>query len=110
MNEREISAELLDAPVSNPDLTAIARLLGEWEELSPHLRLTPQQEIEIRRDNVNYGAQKRGALRRWKINNGAAATYRAFIAAAIAASNVDLADSVKSTLRMREKPSGNAPP
>ena len=110
MNESEISAELLDAPVSNPDLATIAtKLLDDWGELSPHLQLTPQQESAIRQNHVgNYDAQKRGALRRWKKNNGAAATYRAFVAAATAASNMELVDSVKSMLQMREKPTGNS--
>ena len=112
MSKWEISAELLDATVSNPDLATIAtKFLKEWEGLSPHLKLTPLQEIEIRRDNAGYGAQKLDALRRWKIYEGDAATYRAFIAAATAASNMELVDSVKSMLRMREKPrTGNATP
>ena len=111
MNECEIPAELLDAPVSNPDLAAIAVKLLDWGELSPHLQLTPQQENTIRQNHVgNYDAQKLGALRRWKANEGNTATYRAFIAAATAASNMELVDSVKSLLRMREKPTGNAMP
>ena len=112
MSECKISAELLDAPVSNVDLNTIAaELLEDWEELSPHLQLTPQQESVIRRNAVgNYDAQKRGALRRWKKNKGAAATYRAFIAAATAASNLELVDCVKSMLQMRERPTGSATP
>ena len=109
MNVCEISEELLDAPLSNPDLATIARKLCHWKELSPYLQLTPQEEITIRQNNVgNYDAQKHGALHRWKINMGGAATYRAFIAAAAEAKNMELVDSVKSMLRMREKPTGNA--
>ena len=111
MSECEISVELLDAPVSNPDLATIAVKLCRWEELAPQLRLTLQQEITIRQNHVgDYDGQKLGALRRWKMNEGAAATYRAFIAAARAASNMELVDSVKYTLRMREKPTGIATP
>ena len=113
MSECEISAELLDATVSNPDLATIAtELLEDWGQLSPHLPLTPQQESAIRRDNVgNYDAQKRDALRRWKKTKGHAATYRALIAAATEAKNMELADSIESMLWMREKPrTGNAMP
>ena len=111
MSECEISAKLLDAPVSDTDLATIAMKLLDWGELSPHLKLTPQQENTIRQNHVgNYDAQKLGALRRWKANEGDAATYRAFIAAATVASNMELLDSVKSMLRGREKTTGNATP
>ena len=108
----EISAQLLDAPVSNPDLATFAAKLLDWGELSPHLQLTPQQEYTIRQNHVgNYEAQKLGALRRWKANEGDAATYGALITAATAVSNMELVDSVKSLLRMRQKPAGiNATP
>ncbi|ETW91978.1 MAG: hypothetical protein ETSY2_55065 [Candidatus Entotheonella gemina] len=107
MSESDISPELLDTPVSYTDIARIANdFLENWEELSPHLELTPQQEAEIRNTFKDYGAQKREALRKWKKIKGNAATYRVFIAAATATSNIELVDNVKAMLRAKEKPTG----
>ena len=112
MSERRISAELLDATVSDLDLDTIAtQLIVDWEGLSPHLQLTPPQKSAISRNNVgDYDAQKRDALRKWKESKGHAATYSALIAAATEAKNQELADSVKSKLQGRQKSTGNATP
>ena len=103
MSESDISSELLDTPVSHTNLAKIAECLENWEELSPHLELRPQQEAEIRNTYKDYGAQKREALRKWKKIKGTAATYRAFITAATAISNMELVDNVKAML---QKPKG----
>ena len=103
----DIPAELLDLPVSDDDITTIAaKYLVSWEELSPYLGLTKQDENEVREDSKKYSLQKRQALRRWKKNEGDAATYRAFIAAATEASNMELVDRVKNMLGKTEKPTG----
>ena len=81
--------------------------LTQWEELSPHLGLTHPQEVEIRRTFMDYRSQKREALRKWKESKGHAATYRALIAAATAASNMELVDNVKAMLQTRERSTGN---
>ena len=100
MSESVISPELLDTPVSYTDIARIAKdFLENWEELSPHLELTPQQEAEIRHTFKDYGAQKREALRKWKKIKGSAAPYRAFITAAAATSNMELVDRVKNMQR-----------
>ena len=68
MSESDISSELLDTPVSYTDIARIANdFLDNWEDFSPHLGLTPQQETEIRNTFKDYGAQKREALHKWKI-------------------------------------------
>ena len=81
--------------------------LTQWEELSPFLGLTPTQEGIICSTFRDYGDQKRESLRQWKRNNGRAATYRALITAATAASNMDLVDNVKAMLQTREKSTGS---
>ena len=81
--------------------------LTQWEELSPFLGLTPTQEGIIRRTFRNYSDQKREALRQWKRIKGDAATYRALITAATAASNMDLVDNVKAMLQTKEKSTGS---
>ena len=81
--------------------------LTRWEELSPFLELTPQHESEIRHTFRDYGDQKREALRKWKMIKGRAATYRAFIAAATAITNMELVDNVKAMLQIRERSTGN---
>ena len=80
--------------------------LTQWEELSPFLGLTRQQEATIRLDFKDYNNQKQEALRKWKQIKGDAATYRAFIAAARATSNMDLVDNVKAMLQTRERSTG----
>ena len=103
----DIPALLLDTPVSDPDVTTIAaEYLTSWEELSPFLNLTKQHETDIRKDFTEHSNQKRQALLKWKMINGDAATYRAFITAATKASNMELADKVKAMLRTKEKPTG----
>ena len=107
MSESDISPELLDTPVSYTDIAKIATdFLENWEELSPHLELMPQQEAEICNRFKNYGVQKREALRKLKKIKGTAATYRAFITAATAISNMELVDNVKAMLWTRDKPTG----
>ena len=108
MSDSNISAELLDTPVSDQDLSKIAaKYLRKWEKLSPELKLTPQQETEIKETFRDYDDQKREALRKWREIKGNAATYRAFIDAATDASNKDLVDNVKAMLGTKEKPTGN---
>ena len=107
MGENDISPELLDIPVSYADIAIVAAdFLVNWEELSPHLELTRQQEAEIRNTFKDYGTQKREVLSKWKKIKGNAATYRVFIAAATATSNIELVDNVKAMLRTKEKPTG----
>lgn len=105
MSESDISAELLDTPISDQDLAKIAeKYLEKWEKLSIELGLTKQHETEILKDFMDYSSQKRGALRKWKEIKGDAATYSAFIAAASEISNKELVDNVKRMIR--EKPTG----
>ena len=109
MSDSNISAELLDTPVSDQDLSTIAaKYLRKWEKLLPELKLTPQQETEIKETFRDYDDQKREALRKWREIIGNAATYGAFITAATAASNMELVDNVKAMLRTREKSTGKS--
>ena len=109
MSDSSIPAELLDTPVSDTDLSKIsAEYLRKWENLSPELKLTPQQETEIKETLRDYDEQKREALRKWREIKGNAATYRAFIAAATAISNIQLVDNVKAMLQAREKSTGKS--
>ena len=89
-------ANLTEAIVSDEQLAIIARkFLTKWEELSPSLGLTQQQEESIRRTLSDYEDQKRESLRWWKRNKGNKATFGAFIAAAESISNMQLADSLR---------------
>lgn len=99
-----ISSELLDTVVSYKDIGKIATdFLRNWEELSPHLELTPVQEDEIRHTHTDYSVQKLEILRKWRILKGRAATYKAFIAAARAIRNVKLVEHVEDMLRKKRK-------
>ena len=104
MGDSNISAQLLDTPVSDQDLSKIAaKYLRKWEGLSPELKLTPQQETEIKETFRDYDDQKREALRKWREIKGDAATFRAFITAATAISNIELVDNIRAMLRTRDK-------
>ena len=95
----DIPSAQLDSPVSDIHLAEIAReYLRSWEELAPRLELTPVQEEEIRNTYGRYGDQKLEALRLWRRIKGSTATYRALIAAAVAISNEQLADNIRSLL------------
>lgn len=107
MTESNISAELLDTPINDRDISKIAtEYLRKWEELSPELGLTPQQETRIHETFRDYDDQKREALRKWKEIKGDAATYRAFIVAARAISNMELVAKVKGLLQTQESATG----
>ena len=93
---------LLDTPITNQDIAIIARdYLVSWEELSPHLELTVQQEHSIQKTFKSYEDHKLEALRMWKRKKGSGATYGAFITAAEATSNMQLTDNVRALLKER---------
>ena len=104
MSDSYISAELLDTVVSNEHIGKIASFLRNWNELSPHLELTPEKENEIRETFRDYGVQKKEILLEWKKIKGAAATYKAFIAAARSTSNVKLVEDVENLLWKKKDP------
>ena len=86
--------------VSHEQLTTIARqYLTKWEELTPSLGLTQQDEINICKTYKDYEDQKREALYTWKRKKGKEATYNAFIAAAEDISNMELADAVRELMK-----------
>ena len=71
----------------------------KWEEISPSLGLTQQQEESIRRTYRDYEDQKRESLRMWKRNKGDEATFGAFITAAEGIFDMELADSVRGFMK-----------
>ena len=88
--------------ISDEDVATIARkYLTDWELLRPYLRLTRQQEVEIRKTFQHYGRQKNECLQVWKETKGNRATYRALITAAEEAEEQQLADHVKAMLAAR---------
>ena len=108
MSESDISAELLDTPVSDEDVATITKYLTKWEDLSPFLGLTQQDETDICNTYKDYRDQKRQALRKWKEIIGNAATYRALITSAKKIPNMELVDKVKAMLRTSEQPTGKS--
>ena len=106
MCESDISTELLDTPVSDQDVATITKYLTKWEDLSPFLGLTQQDETNICNTYRNYSDQKRQALRKWREIKGDAATYHVLITAAKEIPNMELVDKVKAMLRTGEKPTG----
>lgn len=108
----DVSANLLDAPVSDLDIATIAaNYLTKWEDLSPFLDLTPQHETNIKNTYGDYSVQKRQILLKWREIKGNAASYRALITAATTASNMELVDNVKAMLRARlQQPAQNGAP
>ena len=102
MSESDISAELLDSPVSDQDVATITKCLTKWEDLSPFLGLTRQDETNISNTYRDYSDQKRQALHKWKEIKGDPATYRALITAAKKIPNMELVDNIQAMLRRRE--------
>ena len=80
-------------------MAKIARELIKWEELTPSLGLTQQDEVNIRATYRDYADQKCQALYTWKHNKGKGATYGALIAAAEDISNEQLADGVRDLMK-----------
>ena len=81
-------------------MATIARdYLTKWEELTPSLGLTQQNEVNIRETYRDYADQKREALYIWKRNKGNDATYGTLIAAAEGISNMQLADGIRDLMK-----------
>ena len=103
---KKIPRELLDSPVSDQHLAQIARDLKKWEEVAPFLGLSQAQEEEVRRTHqIDYGDQKREALRKWKQMKGDSATYCQLIIVLGCVQNIELADKVATLLATPEQES-----
>ena len=89
----------LKRTIPHEHLAKIAREVIKWEELTPSLGLTQQDEVNIRETYKDYADQKREALYTWKRNKGDGATYGALIAAAESTSNEQLADGVRKLMK-----------
>ena len=90
----------LKKAIPHEHLAKIAReLIIKWEELTPSLGLTQQDEVNIRETFRDYANQKREALYTWKRNKGDGATYGALIAAAEGISNQQLEDGVRKLMK-----------
>ena len=86
--------------ITYEQLAKIAReFLIRWEDLSPSLGLTRPEQESIRSTYPNYDDQKRESLYTWKSKKGNEATFGAFITAAEAISNIELADSVRGLMK-----------
>ena len=106
MSESDITAELLNTQISDEDVATIANYLTKWEDLSPFLSLTQQDETNIRYTYTDYSDQKRQALWKWRKIKGSLATYRALITAAKRIPDIELVDKVTAILQTRRKPTG----
>ena len=95
----------LDQKVTDIHIAVIAsEYMTNWEKLSPYLGLRPPQKQEISKSYVgDYGQQKCECLNKWKEKKGNKATYRAFIQAAEAAQDKQLADYVREMLQTAPK-------
>ena len=89
----------LKRTIPHEHLAKIAREVIKWEELTPSLGLTQQDEVNIRATYRDYEDQKRQALYTWKRNKGNGATYGTLIAAAESISNQQLADGVRDLMK-----------
>ena len=90
----------LKKTIPHEQLAIIARkYLTKWEEVTPSLGLTHQDEVNIRETYRDYANQKREALYTWRRNKGDGATYGALIAAAEDISNQQLADGVRKLMK-----------
>ena len=89
----------LKKAIPHEHLAKIARELIKWEELTPSLGLTQQEEVNIRETYRDYADQKREALYTWKRNKGNGATYGALIDAAEDISNAQLAAGVRELMK-----------
>ena len=89
--------------ISDVDIANIARrLLISWKSLRPYLGLSRAQNKEICETYGDYGEQKCECLEIWKEMQGDRATYGAFITAAEAAEEKQLADGVRAMLQTND--------
>ena len=86
----------MDSTLTDEVVCAIAKKIGHWEQLRPHLKLTKADEEAIKRDSVGrYEEQKRDLLYKWRQVMGDDATPCNFVAAARDAGDKELADEVE---------------
>ena len=84
----------MDSTLTDEVVCAIAKKIGCWEPLRPHLGLTEADEEAIKRDNRRYEEQRKDLLYKWRQVMGDDATPRNFVAAALKAEDKRLADEV----------------
>ena len=86
----------MDITLTDEVVCAIAKKIGRWEPLRPHLRLTKPDEEAIKSDNVGrYEEQRKDLLYKWRQMMGDDATPRNFVAAALKEEDKRLADEVE---------------
>ena len=67
----------MERPCEDLDLTKISKFVSSWETIAPFFGITPEEEMEIKRDFAQqYELQKLLMLRKWKNKNGNHATYQ----------------------------------
>ena len=94
----------LGETICDTDLATIARdHVTDWDSLAPYLELSRPQREEIRRSNpADYRMQKRECLEVWKEMKGNEATFCALIKAAENAKVQNLADGVRTMLKLQQ--------
>ncbi len=71
--------------IPNRKLAELALKITEWEVLAPHLELTEEDIVEIKKDNTGfYKEQKMCCLRKWSNHYAHRASYRCLLQAALA--------------------------
>ena len=102
-----IPDEVLDSTWRDVDLARLSQSIVSWEELAPFWGLTEAEEMEIKRDNPSYTAQKLAALRRWKAKCSETATYRQLVRVFAGMGKMELVEKVREiALNPEEVPTG----
>ena len=87
--------EVLDSTWRDVDLARLSQNIVSWEELAPFWGLTEAEEMEIKKDNPVYAAQKLAALRRWKAKCSETATYRQLVRVFARMGKMELVEKVR---------------
>ena len=102
-----IPDEVLDSTWRDVDLARLSQNIVSWEELAPFWGLTEAEEMEIKKDNPIYAAQKLAALRRWKAKCSQTATYRQLVRVFARMGKMELVEKVREILlNPEEVPTG----
>ncbi len=75
LSSRQLTSDALQRKCSENHLAIIAQSITSWEQLSPFLGLTQQEEDDIQHDNTRNAVRKVAMLRRWREKYGDEATY-----------------------------------
>ena len=100
----------MERPCEDLDLTKISRFVSSWEAIAPFFGITPEEEVEIRRNYQQYELQKLWMLRNWRSKNGNHATYQKLFDIFTESDQIAIAHRIRDEIVGKQQPARRVEP